>query len=132
MPSRPPARFKSPGDCADMRDGAGEGALDLELLHRQTLGDRELEGELFSLFEIQAERLFEIIAGEGDPVSRAEAAHSLKGGAGAIGAVAVMRLAGELEILLRSGRSDQSSAVASLSEAIVEARQAIQGWRLAA
>ena len=112
-----------------MQDQPRAGALDLALLASQTLGDRELEGELFALFEIQAERLFEVIARSEDPAARAEAAHSLKGGAAGVGAVSVMRFAGEIELMMRDGDEDPSTAVAELRQALHDVRHAIGAWR---
>jgi HPt (histidine-containing phosphotransfer) domain-containing protein len=108
------------------------GALDRDLLAAQTLGDRELEMELFGLFEAQAERLLPIIAGPGKPAGRSEAAHSLRGSAAAVGAVEVMRLAGELEAVFGRDGAEPAAAVASLAAALRDARVAIEAWRHAA
>jgi HPt (histidine-containing phosphotransfer) domain-containing protein len=99
--------------AAMTRDGAGSGALDLELLARQTLGDSELEADLLELFELQALRLWPVIAGAGEAASRSDAAHTLKGGAAAVGATEVMRIAGELEVALDRALQATCSAIAA-------------------
>src|SRR5688500_14857316 len=60
--------------------------LDLDHLSRQTVGDRALEGELLALFEAQCARLRPLLAAGRSPGERADAAHTLKGSARAIGA----------------------------------------------
>jgi HPt (histidine-containing phosphotransfer) domain-containing protein len=111
-----------------MRDGAQQGALDLDLLARQTLGDRELEAELFVLFEAQLDRLMSVVAGDGDRTTRAEAAHSLKGASSAIGAAEVMRLAGELELAFGTDGPEPASLLSGLVAAVADARVAIASW----
>ena len=114
-----------------MRDGAGSGALDLELLARQTLGDRDLEADLLELFELQALRLLPVISGSGEPTARSKAAHTLRGGAAAVGATEVMRLAGELEIALAEKGIAPAALLSSLDGAIQATCQAIAAWRRA-
>ncbi len=113
------------------RDGAGSGALDLELLARQTLGDRELEADLLELFELQALRLWPVISGAGEAAARSDAVHTLKGGAAAVGASDVMRIAGELEMAL--GREGEASAalLSSLDGALQATCSAIAAWQRA-
>jgi HPt (histidine-containing phosphotransfer) domain-containing protein len=120
------------GIVAMMGEQGRGGALDLDLLAAQTLGDRDLERELFGLFEAQAERLLPIIAGPAEPAARSEAAHSLKGASAAVGAVQVMRLAGELEAAFGQGGAEPSAAIALLARAVRDARAAIEAWRHAA
>ncbi len=106
-------------------------ALDLNLLDRQTFGDRELAADLLELFELQALRLWPTISGSGEPQARSDAAHTLKGGAAAIGAAEVMRIAGELEVRLVAEEAEPTELLASLAAAIDETCQAIAGWRRA-
>jgi HPt (histidine-containing phosphotransfer) domain-containing protein len=106
-------------------------ALDLELLARQTVGDRELEADLLELFELQALRLWPTISGAGERQARSDAAHTLKGGAAAVGAVDVMRIAGELELQLAADEAEPTELVASLEAAIDETCRAIAAWRRA-
>jgi HPt (histidine-containing phosphotransfer) domain-containing protein len=107
-------------------------ALDLDLLARQTLGDRALEADLLDLFELQATRLWPIIAGLGDRQDRANAAHTLKGGAAAVGARDVLHLAGELESNFSDGSAEPAGLVAALDIALRETSCAIAVWRRAA
>lgn len=102
-----------PGD-----DGAGPGAaaagaeapgaawpdLDREGLLRRTFGDRDLARELLGLFEAQCLRLRASLLAEAGPGSRAEALHTLRGAALAVGAERVARLAsgGDPDELLRA------------------------------
>ncbi|NNM71902.1 Hpt domain-containing protein [Enterovirga aerilata] len=114
------------------QDQPGSEVLDLALLARQTLGDRELEADLFELFELQALRLRPVIAGAGDAQERSRAAHTLKGGAAAVGATAVMRIAGELEAKLGQGSSSEvADLLAALDRALEETCRAIASWRRA-
>ena len=93
--------------------------LDLEHLRRQTAGDRALERELLDLFEVQCARLRRLI-GEGGPVlGRADAAHTLKGSARAIGAWRLASVADSLEAVLREDGAE--SAIAPLMAAFDEA-----------
>lgn len=109
----------------------GTAPLDPAVLAAQTGGDRELEAELFGLFEAQADRLWPAVAAEMDAAARSAAAHMLKGGAAAIGAVEVMRLAGEIEAALDEGAPDIPRLVAALAAALADARVAIAAWRAA-
>ena len=110
--------------------GADKRVLDPEILSAQTSGDRALEAELFSLFEAQADLLWPAISGAADPAVRSAASHSLRGGAAAIGAVDVMRLAGAIEEA-EEGAPDTTSRVADLATALAEIRVAIAAWRAA-
>lgn len=94
-----------PGDC-----GAGTAIpdadaslpdLDREGLLRRTFGDTDLAGELLDLFEAQCLRLRPLLADEGSG-SRAEALHTLRGAALAVGAerVAYLTCAGTSDALL--------------------------------
>ena len=112
------------GIAVAMRDGPQAGAIDLDLLTRQTLGDRELEAELFALFEGQVERLMPVIAGSPDRVARSEAAHSLRGASSAIAAVQVMRIAGELEVAFAT-EAETEALVSCLKAAVADVRAAI-------
>ena len=104
-------------------------AIDPELLALQTLGDRGLEADLFELFDAQAARLWPVIAGGADRGARAEAAHTLRGGAGAISATEVMRLAGALEAVFGGDGEEPSQLLASLATALTDVRSAIASWR---
>ena len=80
--------------------------LNLAFLRRQTFDDRDLERELLHLFEKQCARLVPVaVEGAEDRSSqrRAEAAHTLKGAALAIGAERVAAAAARLEAALEAG-----------------------------
>src|SRR5215210_1859363 len=94
--------------------------LDLEHLSRQTAGDRALEGELLALFEAQCARLRPLLAAGPSPAERADAAHTLKGSARAIGAWPLAAAADRLEAALRAGGPEPAALMAAF-DAVVEA-----------
>ena len=114
-----------------MRSVPGREALDLSLLREHTGGDRALEAELLTLFEAQCLKLFPVIAGAADPTARAEAAHTLRGGAAAIGAGAVVRLSAALEEAGSASVPCERAAalVSELGRAIDATRSAIAACR---
>ncbi len=75
--------------------------LDLDHLSRQTFGDAELERDILSLFRDQCRKLAPVIVGNSQLPTRIDAAHTLKGGARAVGAVEVARVTEEIEMALR-------------------------------
>ncbi|WP_187971868.1 Hpt domain-containing protein [Aquibium microcysteis] len=90
--------------------------VDLAHLSRQTMGDRDLEREVLSLFLHQAQVVGDRL--EGATVQeRVLLAHGLKGSARGIGAFRVADIADRLESEPASG-----SHVRSLAEAIVDVR----------
>jgi HPt (histidine-containing phosphotransfer) domain-containing protein len=100
--------------------------LDAAHLARQTFGDRALEREVLSLFEEQCGRLFPILAEPGGAPGRADAAHTLKGAARAVGAWRVAERAEALEETVRDPCGTAAAkALAELRRAIAEARDAI-------
>lgn len=107
-------------------------ALDLAHLERQTLGEPTLEREVLALFEQQCMRLLPLIV-QGDGLTeRADAAHTLKGAARAVGAWRVATLCETLEAAL-----DERRPVATLARlgeklegAVAKARAAAaRRWR---
>ena len=102
--------------------------FDLVHLSRQTMGDRELEQEVLTLFERQAQhiggRLTSLEAGA-NHVTRADLAHKLKGSARAVGAFAVASAAENYEHSARAGllRAMDSR---QLAEALAEALGALR------
>lgn len=76
-------------------------ALDIDHLARMTLGERELEREVLTLFAQQADDLLARL--EKLPREGASLAHTLKGSARGIGAFAVAEAADNLEQRLRQG-----------------------------
>jgi HPt (histidine-containing phosphotransfer) domain-containing protein len=109
--------------------------LDLDHLGRQTFGDIALERELLALFEQQCVRLSPILVAHGPPIERADAAHTLKGSARAVGAWRLASLAETLERVLDDGEPEDvvERLVAKLEKAIANARSAAsERWRAAA
>jgi HPt (histidine-containing phosphotransfer) domain-containing protein len=100
--------------------------LDLELLRQQTAGDRALERDVLALFKTQCARL-RLFIQDGDlPVQRADAAHTLKGSARAIGALRLASVADRLETDLRTGDGATAAALMGLLDETIEVtRQAL-------
>lgn len=112
----------------------GREALDLSVLRRHTAGDDKLEAELLTLFEAQCLKLYPEIADAPDHASRGEAAHTLRGGAAAIGAGEVVRLAAAIEDAGGGAAPGPHIAVLvrELGEAIETTRSAIAATRTGA
>ncbi len=112
---------------------AGEPAIDLVHLARQTDNDAALEEELLVLFDRQsASLLAQMSAEDAPPRRRADAAHLLRGSALAVGAGPVARAAQALETSLGCGNAEKleiDRAVAALAEAVGEARTVIARLR---
>jgi HPt (histidine-containing phosphotransfer) domain-containing protein len=104
-----------------------EPAIDLGHLARMTLGERELEREVLTLFAQQSTDLLARL--EKLPREGASLAHTLKGSARAIGAFAVAETADNLEQRLRQGLP-VTAEVTALQQA-VEAALAAVAERLA-
>jgi HPt (histidine-containing phosphotransfer) domain-containing protein len=108
--------------------------LDLQHLDRQTAGDIALESELLTLFEAQCERLRPLV-GDGRPAgARADAAHTLKGSARAIGASRLGVVADRLEAALRGEAPETAAAalMAGFDEVVAMTRRAAAERRRAA
>jgi HPt (histidine-containing phosphotransfer) domain-containing protein len=100
-----------------------DGPIDIVHLRRMTLGDAALEREVLSMFSAQASRLVKALATL--PADAPALAHTLKGSARAVGAFAVGDAAAHLETSIRNG-SDRAEALSELSDAIAQARSAIE------
>jgi HPt (histidine-containing phosphotransfer) domain-containing protein len=100
-----------------------DGPLDLEYLRRMTFGDASLEREVLAMFAGQATRLVGALGARSADAGRL--AHTLKGSAGAIGAVRVAEAAYALERTIRSG-ADPAPGLAELRDAVAEAQSAIR------
>jgi HPt (histidine-containing phosphotransfer) domain-containing protein len=109
-------------------------AIDLVHLARQTGGDDVLEQELLALFAEQCQRQIGIIREVADCMKRADAAHTLKGAAKAVGAWHVADAADAVEIALAAtpARQDLPVCMAALSEAAREACGMIASLSVAA
>ncbi len=112
----------------DERFGAPSCPFDLVHLSRQTMGDRELEQEVLSLFERQAAQIgarLTTLESSPDHGARADLAHKLKGSARAVGAFSVAHAAENYEHSARAGllRAMDSR---QLTEALAEALGALR------
>jgi HPt (histidine-containing phosphotransfer) domain-containing protein len=119
-----------PAGAPPLRDPMPNTSRPIDLIHlaRQTLGDRDLETELLSLFRRQAGQIVERLAAEmpGDSIPwRADLAHTLKGSARAIGATSVAIKAEIYEVQARDGKPDLKPAFTALRGAVDEACRAI-------
>lgn len=116
-------RAVEPGDSE-----AAAPVLDLVHLSRQTFGDHALETELLTLFDRQAAQFAARLAESphpGDGRSRADLAHTLKGSARAVGAVAIGAAAEAYEDALRAGAPGADALCEKLIGAIETGRAAI-------
>ena len=101
--------------------GAVERPIDLVHLARTTFGERALEREVLQLFDRQAATLMERI--QAAPAEDIPAlAHTLKGSARAIGAVAVARAAETVEFMHSATEPDLRRAIAVLRARAEETR----------
>jgi HPt (histidine-containing phosphotransfer) domain-containing protein len=87
-----------------------------------TLGDIGLEHEVLAMFAAQSAKLLDTLASV--PPEADALAHTLKGSAKAIGAIAVAEAAARLEAALAAG-GDASEPLAELGDAVALARTAI-------
>jgi HPt (histidine-containing phosphotransfer) domain-containing protein len=106
-----------------------ERPIDLVHLSRQTLGDRDLELDLLTLFERQAGLIMQqmtLMTGPGDQRIRRDLAHTLKGSARAVGARYVADAAEALEEILHggAGQAETARVMAQLEAAVADARAA--------
>jgi HPt (histidine-containing phosphotransfer) domain-containing protein len=118
----------TPAACGAPPCEEGGPILDLVHLSRQTLGDDTLEAELLGLFDRQAGQFAARLAPAlrpGEEKWRADLAHTLKGSARAVGAVAVARAAEAYEAAARADGRDLADRWAGLDAAIADARSAI-------
>lgn len=103
--------------------------IDLVHLSRQSLGDRALEIELLSLFERQAGQTVARLAvrsAGGDRRWRRDLAHTLKGSARAVGAMAVAAAAEAYEDALTGADAPATAAACeALVAAVAQARTAV-------
>jgi HPt (histidine-containing phosphotransfer) domain-containing protein len=131
-PPRAPPPSAAAGDAAPA-SAAGEPAVDLVHLARQTDGDSALQQELLALFDKQLTSLLaQSSDGSAERRRRADAAHQLKGSALAVGAGAVARAAAAVETALAGGAAGPEaveSALAALAAAVEAARAALAELR---
>jgi HPt (histidine-containing phosphotransfer) domain-containing protein len=116
MPSVAPA-FESPETVMDGGPSASR-PIDLVHLARQTMGDKDLEVEILSLFARQARSaLFEMTQGA---IPASTVAHRIKGAANAVGAFRVAAVAAEIE----AGQGDAAD-LARFGAVVIEAENFI-------
>lgn len=102
-----------------------ERPIDLEHLSRMTLGERELEREVLTLFDRQAGMLI-VKMRDAAPAIVSAYAHTLKGSARGVGAWSVARAAETVETAANDkDRGKLSSALTQLGAAVGEARLVI-------
>jgi HPt (histidine-containing phosphotransfer) domain-containing protein len=102
-----------------------ERPIDLQHLSRMTLGERELEREVLSLFERQAAMLMHKIR-DAEPAIVSAYAHTLKGSARGIGAWPVARAAEMVEVAANANdRAGLVPAISQLGAAVGQAKQVI-------
>jgi HPt (histidine-containing phosphotransfer) domain-containing protein len=102
-----------------------EAAIDFEHLARMTLGERDLEAEVLTLFEQQADILLERMR-DAPPKAVAAFAHTLKGSARGIGAWRVAAAADAVEMnAVRSYTGGGRRAAARLVAAVDEVKAVI-------
>lgn len=91
--------------------------IDLAHLSRQTMGDRDLEREVLSMFLHQARMVGDRLAGA-NAQERQSLAHGLKGAARGIGAFAVAEAAGQVEAdpLAEAGIGELREALACVRD----------------
>lgn len=102
-----------------------DGPIDFAHLARMTLGDPSLEREVLAMFVAQSARMMEQLASL--PPEAGNLAHTLKGSARAIGAVAVADAAARLETALGEA-GEARAALEGLRDAVVEAQGAIEAF----
>ena len=101
-----------------------DGALDRDHLGRATLGQRDLEREVLTLFLTQVARVMNMLEGLG--ADSATLAHTLKGAALGIGAFGVADAARRFEEAVRAGDvAALPPALGALQQAVADAREAI-------
>ena len=101
-----------------------DGPFDFDHLKRKTMGDASLEREVLAMFAAQASELIEKIVKM--PTNVDHLAHKLRGSAEAVGAFRIIDAAEWLENCLRDN-SDNAEALMTLTDAVLEAREEIDG-----
>jgi HPt (histidine-containing phosphotransfer) domain-containing protein len=99
-------------------------SIDLNHLHRQTMGDRFLQREVLKLFLRHSAEQIERLKTAESVAERREAAHSLVGSARGIGAFAIATIAGEIE----GAKGPVVGRLKALEAAAAAARSFIQDY----
>ncbi len=99
-------------------------AIDLEHLARVTFGDRAFRNEILELFLHESKALLDRLAAAKNDQDWRVAAHTLKGMARGIGAVALDEAAAEIELLANGLRLERRGAELARVGALAEAAAA--------
>lgn len=103
--------------------------FDLAHMRDQTFADIDLARELLGLLDGQIAALTPVISAPGDAAVRSDAAHTLKGGARALGAFALADAAADVEAILNADPADPDpAALVTLAVEARAARDAIARW----
>ena len=122
------ARHREQAAPTPARTTTAFNALDVDHLERQSLGDRELAEELLRLFDCQAgQTLAKLLVKDEALRTLSDLAHTLKGSARAVGAMAVAEAAENFETALAQGISGAplQPYLAVIGASVAGARSAI-------
>jgi len=101
--------------------------IDLVHLSRQTFGSKDLEKEVLSLFLSHSRQCLERMRQSETDDAFADAAHSIKGSARAVGAFALANLVETSETMARAGHlEDKAAAVVEIEAGINSTNQYIE------
>ena len=98
--------------------------IDLNHLHRQTVGDRHLQREVLKIFLRHSAEQIECLKTATSMAERCEVAHSLVGSAKGIGAFSIATIASEIE----AARGPVIGRLKALEAAAEAARQFIEDY----
>lgn len=118
---------KNPVDVVESVEAAPSRSIpiDLDHLHQYTLGDRNLERELLTLFRDQAKIYLNKMDPDCDVQSWVDTAHTLKGSAKGVGAWQVARLAETAEAMATVDYRQRQDMIHKLELAIMQAKRFI-------
>ena len=118
---------KGPEDVVEHDDAAPTITLpiDFQHLNQYTLGDRNLERELLTLFRDQAKVYLSKMDPDCDARLWTETAHSLKGSAKGVGAWQVARLAETAEAMASVDYGQRQDMIHKLELAVMQAKRFI-------
>ncbi|HLF22149.1 MAG TPA: Hpt domain-containing protein [Aestuariivirga sp.] len=104
----------------------GVAALDRECLSHYTMGNEELAAEVVGLFLVQMPSILAMLRSATSPADWKFATHTLKGSAGAVGAMRITRIAAALEMLDIADSEARQPLVAALDAEVAAVREAAQ------
>lgn len=114
-------------DYAEPECGTPSSAIpiDLKHLYQYTLGDRNLERDLLSLFRDQAKIYLTKMGPDCDAQNWADTAHTLKGSAKSVGAWQIAQLAETAEAMATVDYRQRKDMIHKLELAIMQAKRFI-------